>query len=181
MCHNRTNKGQTMKKEPGKNIDLRQAIRVYRLTLGLEKAFAKSGYKATVAEILGFSGMSRRSFYEIFENVHQLIVRVCKAVELVYDAQSGVSTQLPVAIYSFCQWLGEDGWTCRSDIEACVWLDNQRINHLKLQPGQDVLLQRWASAVLGCEYVVMPVGTDLGIVAPQFANDELATLTAQTP
>lgn len=52
----------------------------YRLAAGVERALATIGYKATVADALKCAGMSRRTFYEHFTSMEDVIVRMQRAM-----------------------------------------------------------------------------------------------------
>lgn len=57
-----------------KNSDIYNARQLYRLCCGIEFALVEHGYRATVADAIKAAGMSRRTFYEIFESMHQAYV-----------------------------------------------------------------------------------------------------------
>lgn len=57
----------------------RRARQVFRLCAAVEHAVAKSGYRCVVADVLKAAGMSRRSFYERFDSLEDLTVRMHRA------------------------------------------------------------------------------------------------------
>jgi AcrR family transcriptional regulator len=73
--------------------ELAAARRLYRLCCGIEYALCVKGYRATVADVIEHAGMSRRTFYEIFESLHDAYIRMQRAmareVERLHEAYAG--------------------------------------------------------------------------------------------
>lgn len=68
---------------------LQRARQIWRMCAAAEFTFAKSGHATTVADILKNAGMSRRSYYEYFSSLENIIARITYAADAFDRGEAG--------------------------------------------------------------------------------------------
>lgn len=81
---------------------VREAQQLWRLCSAVESGIRQHGYRVTVAQVCTIAGMSRRSFYEFFDSLHDAYERMQRAIgRMIERSEYDIVSAYPAALVDY--------------------------------------------------------------------------------